>query len=188
MFELNRIAISHFIPGRVRVRIDQLKSNEALAKNIRGYASGMDLIKKLKINTLTGSVLIEYDPNQKEEIKKLFKQAKQFNLIPDEIDIDQIHSLLDGKQEIRDFSEEIRFFFKELNNEVKYWTGQKVGLEEMIPIGLLGLGLRSLLVAETIALPAWHTFFWYSFSTFLIFNPSKQNGNVEEGKLKATSG
>ncbi|HYW36192.1 MAG TPA: hypothetical protein VE868_12340 [Balneolaceae bacterium] len=187
MFDLEGISIPHFIPGRIRVRIQQLKDNDELAENIRNYTSEMEFVEKLEINTLTGSVLIEYDSGQKEEIKKLFEQAKNLNLIPDKIDIDQFHAILEGEKLISDFSEDVRFFFKKLNGEIKEFTGNSVTLGELIPIGLFGLGLRSLLLAESIAGPPWHTYFWYAFSTFLILNPSTKDGTNKDEELHAAS-
>jgi len=192
MVNFDGINISHFIPGRVRLRVQQLKKNEDLANQIRNYASGMDLIEKLEINTLTGSVLIEYNPEQKEEIKQLLYQAKRFNLIPEDLEMDKIHAILEGKEDPSnfsgDFSEDTRFFFKQLNNKVRSWTGDAAGLNELIPIGLFGMGIRSLLVAETLAGPPWHTYFWYAFSTFLILNPAGQPETRKKSRRNTISG
>jgi hypothetical protein len=190
MFSFDGVTITHFIRGRVRLRITHLKKNEDLADKVRNYASGMDLVENLEINTLTGSILVEYDPEKKEDIKKLFKQAKQFNLIPDEIKLEDIHQILEGKKHPADFAEQVRFFFKQINNEVKTLTGNRVGLNDLVPIGLLGLGIRSLMAAEALTGPPWHTYFWYAFSSFLIFNPSNSNsdGQNEENELHAASG
>src|SRR5690625_4035943 len=102
MFKLNGLAISHFMPGRFRVRIKQLKKNESLADQIRNYASGLELIDNVEVNTLTGSVLVEYEPDKKGELNQLFEQARQFNLIPEGITIERVHAILEGRESINE--------------------------------------------------------------------------------------
>lgn len=187
MVNLNGVTISHYVPGRVRVRIVELKRNESLAQKIRTYASGMELVDNIEVNTLTGSVLVEYDPEKKDDIKNLVQQAKQFNLLPEEIELEQLHKIIDGKENPREISEEIRFFFSKANDQVKNWTGDRAGLNDLIPLGLFGLGIRSLLIAENITGPPWHTYLWFAFSTFLILNPKGSFYEDNESKLHAPS-
>lgn len=156
-----------------------MKNNDSLAEQIRAYSSGMKFIEKLEVSTVTGSVLVEYDPNQKKEIEKLIDQARQFHLIPGEIDMDQIHSMLEGKwnpAEVPvDIAGGVRFFFSSINEHIQHWTGGKARLNELVPITLFGLGIRDLVLAESAVGPPWHTYFWYAFSTFMIFNRPGQN-------------
>ncbi len=191
MFKLNGLVISHFIPGRFRVRIKQLKKNEGLAEQIRGYASGLELIDKVEVNTLTGSVLIEYNPDKKHELEQLFEQARQFNFIPEEMTIEQVHAILDGRESIGEHShtlaDGVASFFNRLNEQVKYWSGNNVTLQQLLPISLFGLGIRQLLTAENVMGPPWHAYFWYAFSTFFMFIPYNEDQNDKSSRNQPAS-
>jgi hypothetical protein len=59
MFEAQ---ILHAIPGRIRVKINQVKENPAFAKQLEQTLARMQVVQWSKVNPLTGSVLIGYDP------------------------------------------------------------------------------------------------------------------------------
>jgi copper chaperone CopZ len=50
-----------FIPGRVRLRVPELK-NESLAAAVLACVQAVPGVTRAEIKTLTGSFLIEYDP------------------------------------------------------------------------------------------------------------------------------
>ena len=51
----------HHIPGRVRIRVKDVKQNEARASSLKRMIESAEGVKSVEINTLTGSVLIRYD-------------------------------------------------------------------------------------------------------------------------------
>ncbi len=53
----------HHVPGRLRIKIDELKHQEHQAKKIRNLFHGLYGIDKSSVNTLTGSVVLYYDPS-----------------------------------------------------------------------------------------------------------------------------
>lgn len=53
--------IVSFIPGRVRLRLPELK-NQSLAGELLPKIQEIPGVKAVEIKTLTGSLLIEYDP------------------------------------------------------------------------------------------------------------------------------
>lgn len=55
------IRVSHFIPGRVRLRVPAIKGNPALAQKLQLAFSEVPGLTGLSYNTTTGSVLITYD-------------------------------------------------------------------------------------------------------------------------------
>ena len=63
------VKIIHFIPGRVRLRIQEIKENAKLAREIQQAFINIPGITTVDMNPLTGSVLIKYDP------KSLLQQA-----------------------------------------------------------------------------------------------------------------
>lgn len=55
------IRISHFLPGRVRLRVRAIKGNPGLAEQIRVAFCTVPGLTSLSYNTTTGSVLITYN-------------------------------------------------------------------------------------------------------------------------------
>ncbi len=56
--------IAAFTEGRLRVYNDALKGNEKLAAQVEEYVLSFTGVKTAQANTLTGSLLIEYDPQK----------------------------------------------------------------------------------------------------------------------------
>jgi hypothetical protein len=63
--------ILHAIPGRIRVRISQVKENPAFAKQLEQALARMQMVQWFQVNPLTGSVLIGYDPGRLPNISEL---------------------------------------------------------------------------------------------------------------------
>jgi copper chaperone CopZ len=53
--------IVSFCPGRIRLRFKELARNNALAALVRERVAAEPGVRKVDVNPLTGSVLIEYD-------------------------------------------------------------------------------------------------------------------------------
>jgi copper chaperone CopZ len=51
----------HQIPGRVRIRIPQIRTNPSLAAEIESMLSLVG-VKKVEVNPMTGSVTVSYNP------------------------------------------------------------------------------------------------------------------------------
>ncbi len=53
----------HHVSGRLRVKIAGIKHQEHQAKKVRDLFSGLYGIDKISVNTLTGNVVLYYDPS-----------------------------------------------------------------------------------------------------------------------------
>jgi copper chaperone CopZ len=51
----------HNIPGRLRVKTPQVKGNEARAEEVRRMLLTIEGVADVCINTVTGSILVQYD-------------------------------------------------------------------------------------------------------------------------------
>jgi hypothetical protein len=58
------IRVVHAIPGRVRLKIISLRDNPELAREIRARLAGLQGIRRVEANPLTGSLLVLYDPEE----------------------------------------------------------------------------------------------------------------------------
>ena len=54
----------HHIPGRLRIKNPVFKNNPAAGDEIRDCFSSAAGVHHIKVNALTGSVVVNYDPNQ----------------------------------------------------------------------------------------------------------------------------
>lgn len=64
--------VASYIPGRVRLYSKQLINNSTVAKALQDILEGYREIDKVKINLITGSVLLEYQPKVLRKNKELF--------------------------------------------------------------------------------------------------------------------
>ena len=63
MFHGSHLLISvHQLPGRIRVRSSELKRNDFLANEIKSAIMDVFGIESVRINTITGSILVFYNP------------------------------------------------------------------------------------------------------------------------------
>jgi len=51
-----------FVPGRIRLRFKELKKHLALAEDVKVRVLAIAGITNVEMNSVTGSILIEYDP------------------------------------------------------------------------------------------------------------------------------
>lgn len=52
----------HSVPGRLRVKIPQLKNNLPGCQEVQALLLGLEGVQDVEANCLTGSVLVRYDP------------------------------------------------------------------------------------------------------------------------------
>ncbi len=51
----------HSVPGRLRVKTPRVKGNESRAEDVRRMLLAMEGVADVSINTVTGSILVQYD-------------------------------------------------------------------------------------------------------------------------------
>lgn len=61
-FFIRAVDIASYIPGRARLYAKSLVGNAPLAKQVEGELSRKAGMKSVRTNPVTGSILIEYDP------------------------------------------------------------------------------------------------------------------------------
>ena len=56
------ITLVHALPGRVRLKLGEMKNNPALARDLKKHLSAKPGILRVEVNHTTGSVLLHFDP------------------------------------------------------------------------------------------------------------------------------
>lgn len=67
----------HEVPGRMRIKIPDIKGNRALADELQCFLTDISGVESATANTVTGSVLITHDPDalsSKEIIRRLAQE------------------------------------------------------------------------------------------------------------------
>lgn len=52
----------HHIPGRLRIKTPYVKRNQRVAEGVKTALAAIRGIRLISINTLTGSIVVQYDP------------------------------------------------------------------------------------------------------------------------------
>jgi Heavy metal associated domain 2 len=95
------LQIPHVSPGRIRVRLDKIKGNSNLARELEQRLARLEYLQKIEVNPVTGSVLITYDPHQLATLEhdlgdivhELLALAKTLQLIPPQYDTTELEQL-----------------------------------------------------------------------------------------------
>jgi hypothetical protein len=174
------VSVVHAVPGRVRLKVTEVKNNLALAQAVRERLSALPGIRGVETNIVTGSVLVLYemapfasgDPLRSltEVLTPLFPAldvaAFRARLTASEADLAP-HG--NGSGSATSLERGITSLLGTLNAGVGKATGG-VDLKLLVPLALFCLGMRELLVAERVLLPSWYDFIWFSFGTFIGLN------------------
>jgi len=54
----------HNVPGRIRVKIPILRNDEEKGLEIQTNLGMLDGVEKISVNTVTGSIVVHYDPDE----------------------------------------------------------------------------------------------------------------------------
>ncbi|MEW6379226.1 MAG: HMA2 domain-containing protein [bacterium] len=181
----------HAIPGRVRFKVPRIKQDPAFEARIRDRLSAIKSIQRVEVNPVTGSVLLLYDPQEIRLPGSLFPLLSAFTSLFPEVNLEQLKTSLasPGVSSGSDvpLASKISECSGALNERLKKVGG--ADLKIILPITLFGLGVRSLMVAESIPVPAWYDFLWFSFGTFFMLNPIKNMVNEpSNGFIHPSSG
>ena len=55
------IKVSSFIPGRLRLKVDDLRDNESFAEQVEAELAAVEAVKSVDANAVSGSLLVKYD-------------------------------------------------------------------------------------------------------------------------------
>ncbi len=147
--------LSHRTPHRVRVKIPERKGDAAYFQGVIRVLSELPAIQRLEANPLTGSVLVETE----EKDFDLGAAAKELGLFA--LNISRRPDL--PFHEV--FSEHIR----QVNLELKDFTGGGIDLTGLLFLGLLALGLFQMMEGNLVV-PA-VTAFWYAMNLLAAPSP-----------------
>jgi hypothetical protein len=167
------VRVIHAIPGRVRLRVRELKDNPALAEALEARLAEVPAIRSVEANPVTASVLVLYRVEHIATPDSLRMLSEALTPMFPGLDVTSLQAA--GVPESNGSSHAplpsgIAGLLGSVNTGVRRATGG-VDLKLLVPLALFALGIRSLLVSDRLAFPVWYDFFWFAFGTFLALNP-----------------
>ncbi len=167
------VRLAHLSPGRIRLKVDDLKRDERRAREIEEQLRSVSGIHSAAANPITGSLVLDYDEAAMESMELPFSVAQVLGISLNDLDPDELHRIMPhhgngAKPMDGAIAEGLETAVKDLNAALKRMIGADLGI--VLPLLLAGLGLRSLMVSEKTVLPAWHDYLWFAFSTYFILN------------------
>jgi hypothetical protein len=173
------VELLHATPGRIRLRVPEVRSNPALAREIQEQLSGYQGVRQVEANPITGSVLVLYDlkaASSVVELARLFvpalaldESALGFAPVPSAGDADAGARA----EPSASMAESIVRHFRNLNEDVSAATGGP-DLKVLLPMTLFVFGVKGLVFSKKPAVPTWYDFLWFSLGTFMMLNRTAQ--------------
>jgi hypothetical protein len=168
-----RVRLAHASPGRIRLKVDRIKSNPVKAAEIETKLRTVPGILSAHANPVTGSLLLTYDEPASASMEVPFAVAQVLGISLNDFNPDELRRLMSHEGNganlfSSSLSQQLESSFSEISAAVRRMAGMSLG--ELLPFALAVLGVRSLLVSEKAVSPSWHEYFWFAFSSYFILN------------------
>jgi hypothetical protein len=167
------VRLAHASPGRIRLKVDDLKNDSGRAVEIENKLRMIPGIRSASASPVTGSLLLTFDEPAMDSMELPFAVAQVLGISLNDLDSEDLRVLLSyqgngNKLPAGSTSEGLESMFRDMNAAVRRAVGADLGI--LFPLALAVLGVRSLLVSEKTVLPSWHDYLWFAFSTYFILN------------------
>lgn len=182
--ELEGLNVVHALPGRVRLKVAQVKGNPALARQAQKQLARVPGIRQVEATPGTGSLLIHYDEDQLFSTASLEILSETLGELFPEI---EVLSLAAGLASLAEnpgagagtgppLAAGLTGSLQAANTQLAKLTGG-LDLKLLLPLTLILFGLRRLWAADKATSPAWFDYLWFGFASFIMLN----RGLVEGG-------
>jgi hypothetical protein len=165
--DIGRVELLHATPGRIRLRIPEMKGNPAKAREVEQQVAGLKPLRRIEANPVTGSILVTYDPDDSaslEELRRWFLpelDPAALTSPPDQGD-DDVEAVTPSAVQA------VLSKLQAINANVRTTTGG-LDLRILVPAMMVLMGIKTL-VTEGKRKPAWYNYFWFAFGTFCTLN------------------
>jgi hypothetical protein len=174
------IKVVHAIPGRVRLKVAEVKENPALAKEVQERLTVVQGIHRVEVSPLTGSVLVFYEAQETTSPDSLRALAESLAVLFPRLTVQDLEAWqtpsTTGADATPALTTGLPTFFGTLNARVDTVTGGSADLKILLPLTLFVLGLRGLFISEKLLIPTWYDLLWFSLGTYFMLNPKRHRG------------
>lgn len=147
------IEIKHTLNGRIRLYVPKLIGNEVEKDMLLSQMIRMKSVEHIEVNTLTGSILLHYNPTEIEPIILISVIIKLMGL---EENLD--------KNEKSKISKEIQQFGNALNRSFYENTQGIVDLKTLLPLMLIFWGAKKIVIDKNNTTPGPYNLFWWGYN------------------------
>jgi len=184
------VAVAHAVPGRARLRVDAVRGDAHLARDVEKRLAAVDGVTGVHANATTGSVVVHLARRHASWLDDVGAIVQ--GLAPIVAHRDSEHAIADFRRRHAGHRRHPRHgvtsFFRDVNAGVASSVGG-VDLTLLLPAALVVLGLGSFVSSERTALPRWYELIWFGFGTFMMLNAAGVPGAKaaeEAAELAAT--
>jgi hypothetical protein len=164
------VNVVHAIPGRLRLRVEELRNNEEFARDVQRRLSASAPIRQVIANPATASVLVRYDARQQEAAFASIRTT-----FPD-LDGERLNVTwepsINGATSSSAVASTVVAALDVANRRVARRTGG-LDLKLLIPSALIFLSMVLLALAilrRRVPIPTWYELLWFGFNVFLALN------------------
>jgi hypothetical protein len=155
------ISVCSAVPGRIRLRIKDVKGNPKLATELQDRLRSLEGVQRAEANLRAGSITINYDHQR--------VSADALTGVLSGVEPEPVRRRLavPARQIVPSaaVAGSVSAFFRRLNAQSRRMTGG-LDFRILVPLILLSLGIRDLILTRRITTPPWYTLFWYAFGTY----------------------
>jgi hypothetical protein len=169
------VRVVHAIPGRIRLKVTQLRTNPGLAGAIQTKLSSVPGITLIEVNPVTGSVLVFYETSRPASPGALQALAEHLTPLFPDLNVGSLEFRLtqpaNGASSDSTLAGGVSTFFGALNTRINSLTSGGADLKILLPLTLFLLEIRGALASEKLVFPTWYDLLWFSLGTFFMLNP-----------------
>ena len=93
--QVDGVKVVHFIPGRVRLKVKEMKGEVEFSQQVEAELSTVPGIEQVEVNPITGSVLIKYDTAAVDCDASIDALAATLRHLFPSLDVDRMRSWVD---------------------------------------------------------------------------------------------
>ena len=160
MTTMMNVQVAHQVPGRIRLKVPNVKENPELVEQIKQMFHVIPGIEDVMVNPTTGSVVLCYDTDKHDEFHGHLEQHHTGgHEKPPTNEIDALASKIEQEAEyLAEHSHTARVivdYFKHFDDQIKLVTGNVVDLKIVLALGIAGFTIFE--VGASAATPVWVT-------------------------------
>ena len=163
--------LASHVPGRIRIKLHHSSRRVYIIRRIEENLAAQEGIQDVKTNEATGSIRINYD-TRRHDMPGIRKVLEDVDVIVSDY---AGTSIPEGEATTGGAKNDLTFVgaVEDLNKWLSTVTGVPINLKIILPLGLLGAGLWTILrdgLAAT-KIPGW-IFLWLAFDSFVKLHPA----------------
>jgi cation transport ATPase len=157
---MTNVQVAHSIPGRVRLKVPNVKENPELVDQIKQMFNAIPGIEQVTVNQTTGSVVLHYDTDHHDAFHGHLEQHHTGgHERPPTNEIDALASKIEQEAEyLAEHSHAARVivdYFKHFDEQIKLATHNVIDLKLVLALGIAGFTIFE--VGASAATPVWVT-------------------------------